>query len=509
MSSAAPSIVEKFTIEGLYGYRTISLFSKYAATVLIAKNGSGKTTLLGVLDSFLTRQFSRLQDLAFDRIVCKLKDHEEELILLASDIASMSQFSGNAEIFKSSSRFSIDPSAFVDFLDNEYIHLRKRGELNENPVFDKVLRGIGYSMREAVRVCDRAIESLRGRNANIDKISDVIGAVLKGIEVVYLPTYRRIELPLNKEGSDATTRSGRKKSVNSRLGISGRSIFGSDIQFGISDISDKLFSLNQEILSKSNQGYREASANIINELINGVFDKDDAVVQRRPTKEALNLFFSRLSDTRGVYPVVDHVMVPDIDKIYGGVNDIPTESNKFLTYYLSKLHNVIETTKDIERVVEEFIRNCNNYLSSEDESTRLPEGEGSSPSFVEDGKVLTLDRQNLSVSVKSMITKKPINLDALSSGEKQMISLFARLYLYSGKKIILIDEPELSLSIDWQKRILPDVINAPNCAQVIAITHSPFIFDNDLEPYARALYTKIDNVVSSDIGPSEAEESYE
>jgi predicted ATPase len=58
------------------------------------------------------------------------------------------------------------------------------------------------------------------------------------------------------------------------------------------------------------------------------------------------------------------------------------------------------------------------------------------------------------------------------------------LYLDPGKKIVLIDEPELSLSIDWQKRLLTDVISAPSCEQLLAITHSPFIFENELDPFA-------------------------
>ncbi|KVD26004.1 hypothetical protein WI82_16180 [Burkholderia ubonensis] len=72
-----------------------------------------------------------------------------------------------------------------------------------------------------------------------------------------------------------------------------------------------------------------------------------------------------------------------------------------------------------------------------------------------------------------------------------MISLFARLYLYPGKKIVLIDEPELSLSLDWQRQILPDILKAPLCQQAIAITHSPFIFDNELEPFAGSLKFRV------------------
>jgi hypothetical protein len=81
-----PSIVQSFRIEGLYGYRTISLSSDYAATILIAKNGSGKTTLLAALDAFLKKQFSRLRDIKFSRICCKLRGFEEELVITPSDV---------------------------------------------------------------------------------------------------------------------------------------------------------------------------------------------------------------------------------------------------------------------------------------------------------------------------------------------------------------------------------------------------------------------------------------
>ena len=81
-----------------------------------------------------------------------------------------------------------------------------------------------------------------------------------------------------------------------------------------------------------------------------------------------------------------------------------------------------------------------------------------------------------------------------------MISLFAKLFLYSRQKIVLIDEPELSLSIDWQSHILVDVLNAPLCRQVIAITHSPFVFDNELDPFARPIQVNDDDIPDAELG---------
>lgn len=81
-----------------------------------------------------------------------------------------------------------------------------------------------------------------------------------------------------------------------------------------------------------------------------------------------------------------------------------------------------------------------------------------------------------------------IELGDLSSGEKQIVSLFNHLYL-SGKNryFVLIDEPELSLSVPWQRRFLTDIRNGGFCEGLVAVTHSPFIYDNKLKPYARSL----------------------
>ena len=77
----------------------------------------------------------------------------------------------------------------------------------------------------------------------------------------------------------------------------------------------------------------------------------------------------------------------------------------------------------------------------------------------------------------------------LSSGEKQIVSLFSKLYLESAKKcILLIDEPELSISMKWQKMLLPDIMRSGNCRLLLTVTHSPFIFDNEFDNDAHDMW---------------------
>ncbi|XRP07374.1 AAA family ATPase [Enterobacter cloacae] len=69
-----------------------------------------------------------------------------------------------------------------------------------------------------------------------------------------------------------------------------------------------------------------------------------------------------------------------------------------------------------------------------------------------DSKFLTFDQSKLEVIVYDEFSGEKIQLNDLSSGEKQVISLMSILYLYdNSNKIILIDEPELSLSLPSQK----------------------------------------------------------
>jgi predicted ATPase len=477
------SIVQYFGIKGLYGYRSISLESEYAATILIAKNGTGKTTLLGALDAFLKMQFHRLQELQFDAIHCSLRGIPEELVLRRISLEEFLDCPTDGEVARLARRLDVEITVLFTFLLDEYPALRTeyRAQL-DNKIFSSLLRQSQYDRAEVSALCDRLRAELFARVPEIARINNSITQALDGCEVVYLPTYRRVELALRGEPADARRR-------RPRFNVGPGSLFTGDIAFGLSDISERLSEMNQEVLIASNNGYREISANIINELIDGNFESELKTNKKIPGKDELTLFFERLRDGRDVGQYY-HVN-PNVDKIYSQ-DGVPHSSAQFLNYFLSKLGTVIGATHDVDLKVEEFVHNCNKYLSTDGE---IPFGvldTRSEKTEPRDGKVLRLNRRNLKVHVESLPGHRRISLDALSSGEKQMISLFAKLFLYPQNKIVLIDEPELSLSIDWQRTILVDVLNSPLCAQVIAITHSPFVFDNDLEPFAKALRVSLD-----------------
>ena len=87
----------------------------------------------------------------------------------------------------------------------------------------------------------------------------------------------------------------------------------------------------------------------------------------------------------------------------------------------------------------------------------------------------------------------PLPLDALSSGEQhQIILLHDLLFRMPPGTLVLIDEPELSLHVLWQERVLPDLLEIVNLAgiDILLATHSPEII-GDRTDLTVALSSKV------------------
>ncbi|MPM91057.1 hypothetical protein SDC9_138182 [bioreactor metagenome] len=71
---------------------------------------------------------------------------------------------------------------------------------------------------------------------------------------------------------------------------------------------------------------------------------------------------------------------------------------------------------------------------------------------------------------------KQILLTQLSSGEKQLVILLTETLLQKGKQTLFIaDEPELSLHIEWQRKVISSIRKLNPNSQIIVATHSPEI----------------------------------
>lgn len=99
--------------------------------------------------------------------------------------------------------------------------------------------------------------------------------------------------------------------------------------------------------------------------------------------------------------------------------------------------------------------------------------------FKDTGKKLNVDQVGRLFVQKPQ--GRPLTVDELSSGERQLIILFANVIFNKFKnksnstEILIIDEPEISLHIRWQEKFIDSLIEASNNTQFIIATHSPDI----------------------------------
>lgn len=102
-------------------------------------------------------------------------------------------------------------------------------------------------------------------------------------------------------------------------------------------------------------------------------------------------------------------------------------------------------------------------------------------SFLEEVNKLFGPRKTIAINEKNELEAKSqdgriIRPMDLSSGEKQLLIILGEALLQDRQSVIFIaDEPELSLHVSWQEKLVPAITRINSNAQIIFATHSPDI----------------------------------
>lgn len=457
MSNSTQGPIEWFRLNGLHGYKDIEIDFTGKATVIVAENGTGKTTVLNALNALITRRLHRLSSINFHSIECKFRDSMFPLTITKSHIKNAEGDAVNMLKHLATSG-SVPETVLTDFIQNTYVP--GDGEkLRNHPVFRSLYVNTSHdhvSLEAALTALHADLDNSLTDDAKL--VISEVRQYMEGVEVVYLPTYRRIERPLIRE-----SRIKRRPGIRQDLSWSEPEY--DDMAFGLSDVQQRLAKLSEDIERRSNLEYRALSTRMLDEMLQGLDDREAVSINELPDTDSLARFLNRVGHSSGRR---DNLF-GDISSLYES-GRIESSQNWLLRYFLSRLATVINQTRETELIIEKFVSVCNSYLT-----------------LSNDEKSLSFDPQTLRVIVQNQWANCQISLDDLSSGEKQIVSLMAHLYLNRKSKIVLVDEPELSLSIDWQRKVLPDIVNSETVLQTLAITHSPFVFDNELDHCARPL----------------------
>ena len=459
--------LSRFRIEGLHGRSTITVPIDDNRIVLVGENGTGKSTVAGLIYYLLTQQWRRIKDYRFEGLEAAINGvtirltHEDVETLSAQSrfrpVHLRHRFPPQMvrEVFEAFTRF---PNLF--------------GEL-EGPVDRSALARIsdevGIPVSAVREILSEAQEAREKLPTHLVDAVNVLGSLTLG-QFLYLPTYRRIEQDLKSIFRDDEIEE-KVQEFRERFKKKGRTTFIELVEFGMQDVEKTIQARMLQVKESVRTGLSNLTGTYLREVIGGLQGTYDVEVFKSINPKEFQSGFARIDEA--ILPAADKKLlqnkIAEIAEGYSFGSD-----DKVVAHFLSKLIVFFREQEANEVDVREFVELCNAYLT---------------------GKRLVYDNVNYSVAIRQPQIdgeeregSECLELKMLSSGEKQIVSLFSHLYL-SGEHdyFVIIDEPELSLSVPWQQRFLPDIINTGRCTGMVAVTHSPFIWQNDLEPYVRSL----------------------
>lgn len=446
----------QFSIFRLWGEKDVHLKFQNNKLILVGENGSGKTTILRIVYETLACKWAMLSIEDFSKIV--LQFYGEDPITIQK-----------AEIQRAKELF-VDPDSVIlrELPPMIRRSIVERADISGRSIsYDQIMDALSeydYSDNELNVKLTRKMSAIE--NKYIQKYNRMIEQCLN-CSVIYLPTYRRVEKRIGyvNERDYQHRRFESKYRMQSRVSSEDRAI--EIAKTGMDDVEYFIQANLEDIHRKA-----DISASRLNyQCFKGILNKTSDAVIYDPgilTEEEIEKVFGSINEAV-LSPTESAQIQQSLKKMKSEKAPQQQTYDQIVYYFYSMLHDRYLQIKDNERVILNFFDACNAYLGNK--------------RFVYNEKDYTY-----SICMDEGDTSRNIGLENLSSGEKQVVSIFSYLYLSPiSNSIILIDEPELSLSVPWQKRFLLDIAKGVRCTGIISVTHSPFVFDNELKPFAHSL----------------------
>lgn len=421
-----------------YSYENIEFNTD--VTFLYGKNGCGKTTILNIIEAIITGQIYKLFDFTFSSIDLFYASNEDldklhRISILYRENNLEINFKGDTHRMSSRVKIPADKRA-----GERHAVEKIRYYFSEYPVLTQIKNTFNYVYLPLNRsshpyefIDDDYIamrhnrDRQRYRISPFDEPSNRDYAMIQ-IETLISESCNQINSKVSKISDDF-----RNNILKSLLDISNNNVN-----------TDKIFKnfFGDTALIEKITKTKEAYIKILKEL---------SIISQKEEEDFVSFFKSLIEDIQN--GSVDNTM-----QLFLQFNEVQRMQK------LVSLAEKNEKEKAEERKpLELFVNTMNEFINTNEEEKKIEVD-----SF---GHVFFTTRDN----------QNPISIQFLSSGEKQLITFFANLIFKvkdTSSGIFVVDEPELSLHLSWQKIFVSKTLEINKNIQLIFATHAPEIIGN-------------------------------
>lgn len=400
--------------------------------IITGPNGYGKTMILNIIYNLFNKRLYFFRNLVFKQIKLFLEDDIVIQIDKGSEkhtIFSVIKKNKEVEIFKSSNNieegvykdiFKYFP--YLDFIEategepEVWLDLRNKRQLNIDEIIDEY----------GDRLPERILENLSGKASGLNKKSPELSKILDSLPVHLIKEQRLFKKIQNKDGI-------LKQSKQQSVMMESIQTYANELKKLITEYYEQYLKKTQALDST----YPDRLIQETNKLTKEEYEnKSNKLIAKQNT---LNTF--------GLY-----------DGNQKFLNYSESDS-KALTVYLSDLDSKLAVFDQLLEKITLFTKMLNERRFT--------------------FKSIHVSRDN-GFFFKTVNDNK-LELSQLSSGEQhQIVLLYELIFKTSPGVLVLIDEPEISLHVTWQKDFLNDLIKIIQTQgiEIIVATHSPAIIND-------------------------------